>query len=165
MVSIGLINPKSAVNVASILRACGCFGASSVFYTGERFNHAQKFNADTQKMRQVIPTVGTDDILKMKPEGAVSIVVELVEGAIPLPQFEHPDNAYYIFGPEDGTVPVAVVEQCDHVVYIPTTNSLNLAATANVVLYDRLAKSNYVASDDLIRTSRDTNNNVKLKSV
>lgn len=164
MVSIGLINPKSAVNVASILRACGCFGASSVFYTGERFNHAQKFNADTQKMRRVIPTVGTDDLLAMKAKGAVSIVVELVEGAIPLPEFEHPENAFYIFGPEDGTVPASVVEQCDQVVYIPTTNSLNLAATANVVLYDRLAKSDYVAGDDLIRASRDTNNNVKLSA-
>ena len=164
MVSIGLINPKSAVNVASILRACGCFGASSVFYTGERFNHAQKFNADTQKMRRVIPTVGTDDLLAMKAKGAVSIVVELVEGAIPLPEFEHPENAFYIFGPEDGTVPASVVEQCDRVVYIPTTNSLNLAATANVVLYDRLAKSDYVAGDDLIRASRDTNNNVKLSA-
>lgn len=162
MISIGLINPKSAVNVASILRACGCFGASSVFYTGERFNHAQKFNADTQKMRRIIPTVGTDDLLAMKAPDSASVVIELVEGAIPLPEFEHPDNAFYIFGPEDGTVSADIVDQADHVVYIPTTNSLNLAATANVVLYDRMSKSDYIASDELIRASRDTNNNVKL---
>jgi tRNA(Leu) C34 or U34 (ribose-2'-O)-methylase TrmL len=162
MISIGLINPKSAVNVASILRACGCFSASSVFYTGERFNHAQKFNPDTQNMRRVIPTIGTDDLLSMKAKGAASVVVELVEGAIPLPEFIHPENAFYIFGPEDGTVPAGIVNECDHVVYIPTQNSLNLAATANVVLYDRLAKSDYVAGDDLIRKSRDTNNNTKL---
>ncbi|MCP9480283.1 TrmH family RNA methyltransferase, partial [Marisediminitalea aggregata] len=37
-ISIGLQNPKSAVNVATILRAAGCFGVSSVFYTGERFS-------------------------------------------------------------------------------------------------------------------------------
>ena len=59
-------------------------------------------------------------------------------------------------------MPARVVNECDHVVYIPTQNSLNLAATANVVLYDRLAKSDYVAGDDLIRKSRDTNNNTKL---
>ena len=160
-ISIGLVNPKSAVNVGSILRACGCFGAASVFYTGERFNHASKFNADTKKMRRQIPTVGTDDLLAMKPSGAQTVIVELVEGAVPLPDFVHPENAFYIFGPEDGTVPAELVEQGDHVVYIPTRNSLNLAATANVVLYDRLAKSDFKSGDDLIRASRDNNNNVK----
>ncbi len=29
LVSIGLVNPKSATNVASILRACGCYGRAS----------------------------------------------------------------------------------------------------------------------------------------
>ena len=161
LVSIGLVNPKSAVNVASILRACGCFGASSVFYTGERFNHASKFNADTQNMRKQIPTVGTEDLLAMKPAGAQTVIVELVEGAIPLPAFEHPENAFYVFGPEDGSVPVELVGKADQVVYIPTNSSLNLAATANVVLYDRLAKSDFIASNELIKASRDNNNNVK----
>lgn len=113
-------------------------------------------------MRRIIPTVGTDDLLAMKAPDSASVVIELVEGAIPLPEFEHPDNAFYIFGPEDGTVSADIVDQADHVVYIPTTNSLNLAATANVVLYDRMSKSDYIASDELIRASRDTNNNVKL---
>ena len=47
LVSLGLVNPKSATNVASILRACGCYGASAVFYTGQRFGYAKDFNADT----------------------------------------------------------------------------------------------------------------------
>lgn len=160
-VSIGLVNPKSATNVASILRACGCYGASSVFYTGERFRYAKAFNADTQKMRLVIPTVGVDDLLAMKPANAEVVVVELVEGATPLPQFTHPKNAYYIFGPEDASVPSPIINAAQHVVYIPTRSSMNLAATANVVLYDRLAKSQYIANDDVIRQSRDNNNNAR----
>lgn len=160
-VSIGLINPKSATNVASILRAAGCYGVSSVFYTGQRFGYAQRFNADTQNMRSIIPTIGVDDLLAVKPKNAKTIVIELVEGAIPLPQLEHPENAYYIFGPEDGSVSPAIVEAADEVVYIPTFNSMNLAATANVVLYDRLAKSEYDVSEQFIRDSRDTNNNLR----
>lgn len=161
-VSIGLVNPKSASNVASILRAAGCYGVSSVFYTGQRFGYAKGFNADTKRMRDVIPTVGVDDLLAFKPEGATVVTVELVEGALPLPAFEHPENAYYILGPEDASVPIEIIEHSDHVVYIPTFNSMNLGATANVVLYDRLAKSEYDNSAALIKQSRDNNNNIKL---
>jgi tRNA(Leu) C34 or U34 (ribose-2'-O)-methylase TrmL len=111
-------------------------------------------------MRHIIPTVGVDDLLAMKPEGSKVVVIELVEGAIPLPDFTHPDNAYYIFGPEDASVPPDIVEKADYVVYIPTKNSMNLAATANVVLYDRLAKSDYDRSNEFIKLSRDNNNNL-----
>lgn len=163
LVSLGLVNPKSATNVASILRACGCYGASAVFYTGQRFGYAKDFNADTKRMRHVIPTIGVDDLLAIAPKGASKVVIELVEGAIPLPEFKHPENAFYIFGPEDASVPSEIVNACDHVVYIPTRNSMNLAATANVVLYDRMAKSDYAAGDELIKKSRDNNNNIKVE--
>jgi len=87
-----------------------------------------------------------------------------VEGAIPLPSFVHPEKALYIFGPEDGTLSQSVIDEADHVVYIPTVGCMNLAATVNVVLYDRLAKSSEtIANDELIKSSRDTNNKVKIK--
>ena len=33
---IGLYNPKSPENVGSVMRAAGCYGVASVFYTGVR---------------------------------------------------------------------------------------------------------------------------------
>ncbi|MFT6267721.1 MAG: tRNA(Leu) C34 or U34 (ribose-2'-O)-methylase TrmL [Alphaproteobacteria bacterium] len=162
-ISIGLLNPKSASNVAVILRAAGCFGVSSIFYTGTRYTHAKAFHEDTKKFRDSIPSIAVDDLLAMMPRGATPVVVELVEGAIPLPAFTHPENAYYIFGPEDGSVPQDIVSACEHVIYIPTKSSMNLAVTANVVLYDRLAKSDYEHSNELIKQSRDVNNNAKVK--
>lgn len=157
-VSIGLVNPKSAVNVAAILRASGCYGVSSVFYTGQRFRYAKEFNADTKAFHKTIPTVGVDDLCDVVPAGASMVVVELVEGAVPLPHFEHPSNAFYVLGPEDGSVPEKLVEQAEHVVYVPTRSCMNLAATANVLLYDRLAKSEFAHGDHLIVASRDNNN-------
>jgi tRNA(Leu) C34 or U34 (ribose-2'-O)-methylase TrmL len=161
-VSIGLVNPKNPTNVASILRAAGCYGVASVFYTGERFRHAKKFNADTKGFHKVIPTVGVDSLKEIVPKGASTVAIELVEGAVPLPEFIHPENAFYVFGPEDGSVGASELSWCDHVVYIPTYSCMKLSATANVVLYDRLAKSEYTAGDALIRQSRDTNNKNKL---
>lgn len=161
-VSIGLLNPKSASNVAVVLRAAGCFGVSSIFYTGTRYTHAKAFHEDTKKFRDSIPSTAVEDLLSVIPKGATPVVVELVEGATPLPAFTHPENAFYIFGPEDGCVPQNIIDACKHVVYIPTKSSMNLAVTANVVLYDRLAKSDYEHSDALIKSSRDVNNNSKV---
>ena len=162
-ISIGLVNPKNPVNVASILRAAGCYGVASVFYTGQRYRFAKDFNADTKAFHKVIPTVGVESLRDVVPEGASVVAVELVEGAQPLPTFEHPENAFYILGPEDGSVGEDVLSWCDHVVYVPTYSCMNLAATANVLLYDRLSKSEYVSGDALIRQSRDTNNKTKIR--
>lgn len=160
-VNIALINPKSASNVAVILRAAGCFGAKAIYYTGERYSFAKGFVQDTKKFRHTIATISVEDIFEKMPSNATPVVIELVEGATPLPEFTHPENAFYIFGPEDGSIPQSIVDKCEHVVYIPTSSSLNLGMTANIVLYDRLAKSNYEHSDHLIRQSRDNNNNLK----
>ncbi len=161
MVNIGLSNPKSASNVAVILRAAGCYGVSAINYTGTRYTYAKAFNQDTKNFRDSIPTHAVEDLLANKPNGALSVAIELVEGAVPLPEFEHPDNAYYIFGPEDGSLSQEIVDECDHVVYIPTCSSMNLAVTANVVLYDRLAKSDYDKSAEFLLNSRDKNNNTR----
>lgn len=162
--SIGLINPKSPTNVGAILRASGCFGASSISYSGNRLNRALPFNTDTQNNAGNIPLIHKSSVLDELPEDTKIVCVELVEGAIPLPSFVHPLNALYLFGPEDGSVSQAIIDKADDVVYIPTVGCLNLAATVNVVLYDRLAKSDIEANDALIIDSRDANNRLKVKA-
>jgi tRNA(Leu) C34 or U34 (ribose-2'-O)-methylase TrmL len=163
-ITIGLSDPKSPSNVGAVMRAAGCFQADAVFYTGERYVRAARFNTDTKDVSKKIPLTGVSCLLEGVPQESKIICVELVEGAIPLPDYQHPDRAFYIFGPEDGTISQQVIDKADAVVYVPTIGCLNLAATVNVVLYDRISKSSLtVANDDLIRQSRDTNNNVKVK--
>ena len=164
-VNLGIINPKNAQNMGSILRAAGCYGVDSVFYTGQRFGYAKKFTTDTQNRSQHIPLIGCDNLKEIRPKGASVVAVELIEGAQPLPFFKHPDNAFYIFGPEDGSVKGDTLSWCDHVVYIPTKGCMNLAATVNVLLYDRMAKSESTEfGDQIIRQNRDTNNRARFNS-
>lgn len=184
-VTIGLTNPKTPSNVGGIMRAAGCYSVDQVIYTGHRYTHAAKFigsknNTDTQKLSEQIPLIAIDDFLQLKqpsikdqvaklPESTKIICVDLVEGAIPLPHFQHPDQALYIFGPEDGTIAQEVIDEADDVVYVPTVGCMNLAASVNVLLYDRLAKSlvkqNKLDTDNtLIRKSRDTNNQAKVRA-
>ncbi|PVZ68403.1 RNA methyltransferase [Pelagibaculum spongiae] len=169
-VVIGLTDPKSPSNVGSILRAAGCYQAQSICYTGTRYTKAAKYHTDTKQMSQKIPVTAVDSLLDAVPEGAKIVCIELVEGAVALPEFEHPENAFYVFGPEDGSLEQAVVDRADAVVYIPTIGCMNLAATVNVLLYDRMAKSYQQQAnnpldqgDQLIRQSRDTNNLLSIK--
>jgi len=183
-VTVGLTNPKSPSNVGAVMRAAGCYSVEQVFYTGQRYANAAKFNGskrnaskhntDTKNAREKIPLKGVDDFESLEhlrtclPPNTKIVCVDLVEGAIPLPHFQHPDQALYIFGPEDGTISQTVINNADSVVYVPTVGCMNLAASVNVLLYDRLAKSlvnkNQLESDNLlIRKSRDTNNKVKVK--
>jgi tRNA(Leu) C34 or U34 (ribose-2'-O)-methylase TrmL len=137
---IGLHNPKSPENVGSVMRAAGCYGVNSVFYTGRRYDMAKPFYTDTQNAYKTLPLVGVDDLKSIIPLGFVPVAVDLIDGAKSLTDYKHPARAFYIFGPEDGTLQKDIVQFCSDTVYIPTKGCMNLAATVNVVLYDRMAK-------------------------
>ncbi len=161
---IGLVNPKSPENVGMVIRAAGCYQSSKIFYTGTRFDRARQFFTDTKNSHEKIPLENTGNLLSCVPEGVKVVAVELVEGATPLMYFQHPEHAFYIFGPEDGSLSQTILNACDSVVYIPTIGCMNLAATVNVVLYDRLAKSVGSAIEDRpISKNRDTNSTAMVR--
>ena len=162
-VVIGLTDPKSPSNVGAVMRAAGCYQANEVRYTGVRYAKAAKFHTDTKDASRKIPLNAVESLMGNLTPGQRIVCVDLVEGAIALPEFEHPEKAIYIFGPEDGTIAQEVINSAYAVVYVPTIGCMNLAASVNVVLYDRLAKSKHMlAGDELIKSSRDTNNTVKV---
>ena len=150
--------------MGSILRAAGCYQAQSIRYTGTRYARAKAFSTDTKNAHFNIAVTQVSTVIDpINDKNLTKIAIELVEGATPLPLFKHPEKALYIFGPEDGTIEQDVIDQCDYVVYIPTIGCMNLAATVNVLLYDRLAKVTKMPNDDqIIINSRDTNNRTKL---
>ncbi|MBW3694775.1 TrmH family RNA methyltransferase [Vibrio sp. T187] len=137
---IGLVNPKTPENVGSVMRAAGCYGANSVFYTGTRYDHARQFHTDTKEKHLELPLIGVEDLKQIIPVGCVPVAVDLIEGAKPLPDYKHPPRAFYIFGPEDGTLKKEITDFCRETIYVPTNGCMNLAAAVNVILYDRMSK-------------------------
>ena len=134
---IGLDNPKSEVNVGSVLRAAGIYGAAWVAASGRRFGSAK---TDTMKHYRHLPLMRPNCVFDLMPFDCVPVAVDLIEGAQPLHTYKHPERAYYIFGGEDATLGERVISRCRDVVYVPTDGCMNLAATVNVILYDRMAK-------------------------
>lgn len=135
--AIGLDNPKSACNIGSALRACGVYGAAMLATTGARFGRAA---TDTMNAYRHMPWLRVDDLHDILPYDCVPVAVDLIEGATPLPEYKHPERAFYVFGAEDATLGQRTLSWCRDVVYVPTNGCMNLAATVNVILYDRAAK-------------------------
>lgn len=139
---IGLDNPKSECNVGSALRACDVYGASFMAISGKRIGSAK---TDPMKAFRHMPFFRVDDLHDAIPYDCVPVAVDLIQGARPLHEYIHPERAFYIFGAEDATLGRRVLDWCRDVIYIPTKRCMNLAATVNVVLYDRAAKQGFSA--------------------
>jgi tRNA(Leu) C34 or U34 (ribose-2'-O)-methylase TrmL len=105
-------------------------------------------STDTEQSWKRIPVLRADDLRSVIPYDAVPVAVEIVEGAAPLETFHHPERAFYVFGPEDGSLPSSVLEWCPRIVSVATRSCMNLGAAVCVVLYDRNAKArrSYLAS-------------------
>jgi tRNA(Leu) C34 or U34 (ribose-2'-O)-methylase TrmL len=128
-VFVGLTDPQSPPNVGAVLRAAGCYRVDEVFYSGSRYDSALRHSGgsgrgvhsgktNTQREGRAVPLTPLADLLapaRAHP-GMQVVVVDLVVGATPLPDFQHPESAIYIFGSEDGTVLQDVIDQADAVV-------------------------------------------------
>lgn len=140
--AIGLNFPKDHFNIGAVLRAAGCYDAKLVLISGNRY---RKVNTDTQASYRQIPVISCEDLHDVIPYDCVPVAVDLVKDATSLPFYQHPERAFYIFGPEDSTLGEKTLSWCRDRIYVPTQFCMNLAATVNVILYDRLMKSLFQA--------------------
>lgn len=81
-----------------------------------------------------------DAFLDQFSDDITPVAVELRPNSEPLPKFTHPENALYIYGPEDGSIPKSILSRCHRFVVVPTRHCVNLAAAVYLTLYDRQTK-------------------------
>ena len=134
---IGLHRAKTPSNVGMVLRASKCFGAEFVAVSGMRYS---KSRTDPQKSFKSMPLFEVENLQSIIPFGATPVAVDLLPDARPIKNYVHPERAFYIFGPEDGTLMPDVTGYCRDKIYIPTEFCLNLAMAVNIVLFDRFNK-------------------------
>lgn len=139
-----LINPKYPHNVGAALRACSCFGLKQLWWTGSRVSidpvKGERLpREERMKGYQDVAMCPCDYPLDYFDEGAggVPVAIEVRENSEPLTTFEHPENAVYVFGPEDGSIPKSWLYHCHRFVHIPANHCLNLATAVAVVLAHR----------------------------
>lgn len=143
--AIALINPRYAHNVGAAVRAASCFGASQVWWTGNRVTideaKGQRLpREERMKGYRDVELFQFDWFFDQFPSDIVPVAVERRQNSENLPDFVHPEKALYVFGPEDGSLEAVHLRHCHRFVIIPTAHCLNLAAAVNVILYDRMLK-------------------------
>lgn len=143
--AVALVNPKFPHNVGAAVRAASCFGASQVWWTGNRvFEKTEQGKRlpreERMKGYQSVELYHGDYFFDAFESDVTPVAVELRENAEPLHTFDHPENALYVFGPEDGSLERVTLQHCHRFVIIPSYHCLNLAAAVYTVLYDRVSK-------------------------
>ena len=153
--AVALIDPKYPHNVGAALRACSCWGVGQLWWTGTRVRveaaRGQRLpREERMKGFRDVRWTRDDRLFDRFARGSVTpVAVELLPAAESLVEFEHPEDALYVFGPEDGSLPKAVRLWCHRFVFVPTHHCLNLAAAVNVVLYDRRLKRHLAGKEPL----------------
>lgn len=143
--SIILCNPKYPHNVGAAVRAASCFGARNILFTGKRVSLKGEKGyrlprEERMKGYKDVTLLNDEYPFNRFPEGVVPVAVEVRPNSEPLPLFQHPENAVYVFGPEDGSIPQVYLQHCHRFIVIPSKHCLNLAAAIYLILYDRLSK-------------------------
>lgn len=140
-----LCDPRYPHNLGAAVRAASCYGLKQVWFTGDRVRleiEAKKRLPREERMKgyKEVDIISFDRPLEQFPKGCTPVAVEVRENAELLPNFVHPENAVYVFGPEDGSIPQAVLAACHRFLRIPTRHCLNLGVAVGTVLYDRHVK-------------------------
>jgi tRNA(Leu) C34 or U34 (ribose-2'-O)-methylase TrmL len=140
--SIALVNPKYPNNVGMVVRLASCYGLRQVWFTGDRVSldpsKGERLpREERMKGYKEVQMIHYDYFFDRFPAGTVPVAVEVRANSEPLHSFEHPDDALYVFGPEDGSIPKVVRTHCHRFLVIPTRHCLNLATAVATVLWDR----------------------------
>jgi tRNA(Leu) C34 or U34 (ribose-2'-O)-methylase TrmL len=151
--AIVLHEPKYPHNVGQVVRLASAYGIGQVWYSGERIRQALGSRLPREeriRRYEDVFLINHPDPLGRLFEAvpdASPVAVELRPNAETLVEFIHPDAGdgegrppIYVFGPEDGSLPGAVMKRCHRFVVIPSFECLNLATAVATVLYDRMAK-------------------------
>lgn len=138
--AIGVEHLKFSVNLGTLLRSAWNFGAAYVFTVGRRYDRQ---HGDTVKAYRHIPIFHYADWADYRvhaPFAWVPVAVEIMPTAEPLETYQHPAQAVYLLGPEDGRISDEALQAARDVVKIPSRLCLNVATAGAVVMYDRIAK-------------------------
>jgi tRNA G18 (ribose-2'-O)-methylase SpoU len=136
--AIGAERISKALNLGNLMRSAHGFGASFTFTIGATYQ-ALEAKTDTSKGAHHLPHYDWPGARELVlPAGCRLVGVELLDDAVDLPSFHHPQRAAYVLGPERGTLSPELLERCDYIVRIPTSFCVNLAMAGAIVMYDRV---------------------------
>lgn len=137
---IGIIHGTNASNVGTLWRSAYVLGASYIFTVHRKY---KRVTSDVSQAWSKIPLFHYscfEDLKDHIPYNAKLVGIEMVENAVSLPSYVHPQHAVYLLGNEQSGLGPNVLNLCHDVIQIPGNYSLNVAVAGSVIMYDRVAK-------------------------
>lgn len=134
---------RNTLNLGTIWRTCGNMGVAGTGQIGQRYKRESSDTIDAWRILPHRVYLSAEEWYQTLPYAAQTVAVELTPDAVPLTDFQHPKQAVYVFGPEDGSVQDAVLNRCQFKVQIPMHgqgNCLNQSQAVAMVLWDRQLK-------------------------
>lgn len=144
---VGAEEISKPMNLGALMRTAHAFGASFFFTINAAPKVRDAYRADTSRAFGHLPYYAFDSVEQvLLPKGCALVGVELLDDAVDLPAFRHPQAAAYVLGRERGSLSPALVARCGHTVKIPTRFCLNVGLAGALVMYDRaIAMGGYPA--------------------
>ena len=135
---IGIEGASKPMNVGALFRTAHAFGASFVFTIAAHYK-VRDNRSDTSKALGHLPYYDLARPADMKlPQQCKIVAVELLDEAVELPSFPHPQRACYVLGRERGAVSEELLASAEHVIRIPTKFCINVGLAGAIVMYDRM---------------------------
>jgi tRNA G18 (ribose-2'-O)-methylase SpoU len=141
--AVVLENFATDFNIASAIRNCNAFLAAEVFICGQK--HWDPRGAVGTHKYQHVHNYSTWEELQpvLEEKGYHPIVIDNLDGAANIYNFEWPEKTAMIFGAESVGVSNRALEIAESVVFIPqygSTRSINVASAQAIAGYDYLTK-------------------------
>ena len=149
-----LDNVRSLQNVGLVFRVCDCANIQRLVLSGITGVPGQSLHADQQIGKtavggslKTVPWEKWDDpvpkIRELRNAGHQLVVCEQCEGSTPWREVPYQFPLVIVFGHERTGVREEILQEADYVAELPVrgiTNSLNVAMTVSVALYELLAR-------------------------
>jgi tRNA G18 (ribose-2'-O)-methylase SpoU len=136
---IGVEGVSKPMNLGALLRTAHAFGASFAFVIAPDLRLREAKRSDTSDAPQHLPFYTFASVADLKlPRDCKLVGVELLDEAVDLPSFRHPQQAAYVLGPERGRLSSELMQACDFLIRVPTRFCVNLSVAGAIVMYDRM---------------------------
>jgi len=153
-VTVVLDDVRSLQNVGLVFRVCDCANIQRLILSGITGAPEQSIHADQQIGKTAVggslttvPWEKLDDpmprLRKLRRAGHQLVVFEQADGSVPYRDVPYQFPLIVAFGHERAGVREELLQEADHVAELPVrgiTNSLNVAMTVSITLYELLAR-------------------------
>jgi tRNA (cytidine/uridine-2'-O-)-methyltransferase len=142
--NIVLVEPEIPHNTGAIARTCALTGVSLHLVRPLGFSiddkHLKRAGLDYWHLVDIHLYDSFDEVLKKNPEGTFYFATTKTN--ISYDEFQYKDNSFFVFGKETKGLPEDIIkkykETCIRIPMLDIGRSLNLANSANIIIYEAL---------------------------